>query len=106
MGYLFDNQVTPEELDAIAHEITDHLMDMIIKNMHVKIKGELEAQLNRDIKNWENININYKLEWNRGFVDGCLSKVRRTGEFPIPKKFKMISDFWGLRGVTMKRAAK
>ena len=104
MSYRFDNQITKEELDAIAHEITDALMDQIIKNMHVKIRAGLEKELARDINEWEKIHINYTLNWNRGFVDACLSRVRRTGVIPIPKKFKLLSDFWGLRGFSMKKA--
>jgi|WetSurMetagenome_2_1015567.scaffolds.fasta_scaffold592252_2 hypothetical protein len=99
-SYLNDNRITEDEFELIVHEITDTMMDLITKNIQDKIRDAMNDQLrNRRISLHpsDTITVNYNLNFDRGFVDATLAKVRRTCKQPAPRKYQLISDFWKRR---------
>ena len=78
VNYLYDNQVTPYELDLITKELLKTFEGLLYNNLRKKIQGCMEEALSIHVAEWDLITISYDLKTNRGQIDAILGNIRKN----------------------------
>jgi hypothetical protein len=78
VNYLYDNQVTPEELDLITKELLKTFEGLLYNNLRKKIQGCMEKALSVHVAEGDLITISYDLKTNRGQIDAILGNIRKN----------------------------
>jgi len=78
INYLFDNQVTPLELDCIVLALEKQFEGILYNNLHNRIHEVVETALAMNIGEDQKIIVSYDLVANKGQIDSILGNIRNS----------------------------
>ncbi|MCK9432663.1 MAG: hypothetical protein M0R00_06870 [Candidatus Omnitrophica bacterium] len=88
MSYLFENQVTPSELDALAKKVAELVDGVIRMNLQENIKGKLRSVLSMvpPAMSTDVLGIHYNVDVGVGLITAELGKIRAAAAKNVKRK--------------------
>jgi hypothetical protein len=76
MSYLYDKQITPEEMEKLSKYCAELLKRMVMINLETKLKEELIKKLSLNVEGVDSLRLHYSVDVGIGVISAELGRIR------------------------------